>query len=60
MPRLSRRRQVRRREIGPGLPYQSIAELLAQHSGADFFDFTLAKLAELEWPERDADEPGDV
>jgi hypothetical protein len=57
MPRLSRRWRAWRREIGLGQPYQLIAELLAQHPGADFFDFALTKLTELERSERDADEP---
>jgi hypothetical protein len=57
MSRLSRRRRAWRREISPGQPYQPVAKLLAQHPGADFFDFTFSKFAELERPERDADEP---
>jgi len=45
------RRRAWRREIGPGLPRELIAELLAQHTGADFFDFAFTKLPELKWPE---------
>jgi hypothetical protein len=60
VPRLSRRWRAWRREVGPGQPYQLIAELFAQDSGAHFFDFALTKLAELERPERDADEPSDA
>ena len=60
MARLSRRWRAWCREIGRGQPYQLIAELLAQHPGADFFDFTFTKLTELARPERDADEPGDA
>jgi hypothetical protein len=59
LPRRRRRRRVRRRKIGPGLSCELVAELVAQHAGADFFDFTFGKLTKLERPERDADEPGD-
>jgi len=60
VPWLSRRRWAWRREIGLGQPYQLIAELLPQHSGADFFNFALTKLTELERPERNADQPSDA
>src|ERR1700741_4337492 len=55
-----RRWRAWRREIGPGQLCQFIAELLAQYPGANFFDFAFNKLTELEWPERDADEPSDT
>src|SRR5437763_4302835 len=60
VPCFWRRRRRWRREVSPQQLYQFVTELLAQHAGADFFNFAFAELSELERAERDADEPLDA
>src|SRR5215472_3010236 len=59
VPRFWRWRRTRNREVRAGQSRQPVAELLAQHAGADFFNFTLIELTQLKRAKRDADEPRD-